>query len=476
MRLFFLVFLLFSQLLFGQDQEYPGLRLLTEEQVLSDHQILVQALSSIHPNQYLFLSEDEMLNAQGEIIRDIEKGLSNDEFHIRIRNFLRKLGCGHSVAKPSAEWYSYVKQNSHLLPFKVYLLDGELFIQEAYDRDSLLERGWKILAIDDKKTEDIYRDMLSIQEKDGITNSYSNFRIEGLFTTYYLFLYGQKESYTLTVEKDNGLVESLTIYAGKRKQISKKDEESYLFKSEMSNARFFIREEYPGTGILDIDRFNTKGYKKFYKDVFREIESRNIEHLILDLRDNGGGYFPNGNNLLKYLLNEKFYMTFNRPKLEGKKPPEARLAFWSKMTNLMFSMMPDQDKEDHRRNYSLSNKAKKKAHFDGRLYVLTNGGTFSLGSYVSTYLKHHSPAFFIGSETGGGEFGSNAVITYHLTLPESGIRVDIPYYYLDHQIERDENFGYGVQVHHEISYTIAEKLGGRDKAFEKALELIEKQK
>lgn len=140
----------------------------------------------------------------------------------------------------------------------------------------------------------------------------------------------------------------------------------------------------------------------------------------------------------------------------------------------MFNLMPDSDKEDPRRNYALKNNPKSKNHFNGDLYILTNGGTFSLGSYVSTYLKHRGDATFIGSETGGGEFGSNAVINYDLTLPESGIRVDIPYYFLDHQIPKGKNFGQGVQPDHEIKYSIEDTLNNRDKEMEKVYELLKK--
>jgi hypothetical protein len=473
MKRYFLFFiLLFSHFLFGQGISNPGQIILEKPQNLHDYEVLIQAIESIHPNQHLFLSKSQMESAKKELKNSLSRDLSTDELHLKIRQFIRKLGCGHTLAKPSADWYANIKNNTKLLPFTVYLVGGKAYFNEVYDRDSLLKRGWQILSIDDRAIDDIQKDMLAIQERDGISNAYSWHRIQRLFTTYYLFLYGQKEEYKLNVLNEKGKEEILLVHRAKREKKERKDNMDFLQEIRMNNARFYIESEDPGLGILDIDRFNSKGFKKFYKAVFKEIEERQINTLVLDLRNNGGGYFPNGNTLLKYLLKEDFKMTFNRPKLDAKKPDEAHLAFGSKMTNFLFNLIPDKEKEDPRRNYDLNNKVKSKYHFAGDLYVLTNGGTFSLGSYVSTYLKHQSDAIFIGSETGGGEFGSNAVITYKLTLPESGIRVDIPYYFLNHQIPRDDNFGRGVQVQHKTEYSISDLLQGRDKEMEKVKSIL----
>lgn len=469
---FIIFFSLFIIPLFSQDTDYPGQSTLSREQLQKDHLVLIQSLESIHPNLDLFLPSDSFKLFKKELLVGTEQGLSSDEWHVRIREFLRQIGCGHTVAKPSSAWYTYIKNNAKLLPFSVFILDGKAYINEAYDRDSLLQRGTQILAIDGRSTEEILADMLAIQERDGRTNSYSWFRIQRLFTTYYLFLNGQKESYNIRILNDQEREESLVVYPGKKKKREVSKNKSNLPEIHMKNARFYIDNDDPSLGILDIDRFSSKGFKKFYKAVFKDIEKRRIKSLVLDLRNNGGGYFPNGNNLLQYLLDEDFKMTFNRPLLEVKKPKEAHLAFGSKMTNLLFNLMPDKEKKDPRRNYALNNKIKKSYHFTGDLYVLTNGGTFSLGSYVSTYLKHRTKAVFIGSETGGGEFGSNAVIKYQLTLPESGIRLDIPYYFLNHRIPRNDNFGRGVQVDHETKYSISDLLHGRDKDMDTVKNLL----
>lgn len=471
LRYFFLL-ILFSQFVYCQPNNSLGFNeQLDREQLHREHTILFQAIESIHPNQNLFLPKDSFEFYKSKLMEGTDQGLSTDEWHIRIRQFLRKIGCGHTIARPSELWYNKVRENGNFLPFKIFIADKKAYIKTAYDRDSLLRPGMELLAIDNKSFPDIYAHMQSIQERDGTNESYEKLRIQRLFTTYYLFLYGLNEQYSLTVINNSDTIENLIIYPGKPRETPEAKPVESLVDLTANDAHFYIAAENPDLAILNIDGFSRKGFKKFYKNVFRELKNRNIDNLVVDLRNNSGGYFPNGNNLLKYLLNEKFNMYFNHPKLERKMPAEVSLTFSSRMTNMLFNLMPDRDRDDPRRNYELKIKPNTKYGFDGTLYVLINEGTFSLGSYVSTYLKKNEKALFIGSETGGGEFGSNALIRYNLDLPESGIRVVIPYYFMDHKIEKNDHWGSGVLPDYNIKYGIDDLLSGRDKVMEKAVEL-----
>ena len=56
--------------------------------------------------------------------------------------------------------------------------------------------------------------------------------------------------------------------------------------------------------------YDTRKFKKTYKAIFKEIDEAGVDHLVIDLRGNGGGYFPNGNYFLRYLMREKFSYHF----------------------------------------------------------------------------------------------------------------------------------------------------------------------
>jgi C-terminal processing protease CtpA/Prc len=63
--------------------------------------------------------------------------------------------------------------------------------------------------------------------------------------------------------------------------------------------------------------------------------------------------------------------------------------------------------------------APKPNRFDGKLYVLTNGGSFSASCILSSNLKNSSRAVFVGEETGGTYNGTVAGTMPLLELPNS---------------------------------------------------------
>ena len=84
-----------------------------------------------------------------------------------------------------------------------------------------------------------------------------------------------------------------------------------------------------------------------------------------------------------------------------------------------------------------------------------------MGSKVATKLKHYTNCTVLGVETGGGESGSNAILWHTLSLPETNIRVKIPFYHLDHEVEVAEP-GRGLRPDVPVSYELEEVLNRVD--------------
>jgi hypothetical protein len=70
----------------------------------------------------------------------------------------------------------------------------------------------------------------------------------------------------------------------------------------------------------------------------------------------------------------------------------------------------------------------KEHHFNGSLYVLIDGATFSSGALFTAALKSQCKnAKFIGRETAGAEEGCNGMTIQELTLPNTKLRIDFPW-------------------------------------------------
>lgn len=441
------------QWLYGQKQ-------FSAEQLKNDFDIFSTSLQQVHPSVYRFITKDSLQQIFQQSRQQITEPQTELAFHTLLRQTIRHIRCGHTTAKPSADWYNAQIKSPKLIPLEVIFLDDQLYVKQAFEKDTLLRPGTKIKAINDRLSSNIIQEMKAIQEIDGFSTTYENTKIERLFRTYFLFLYGRSDQYKIDFLDPKGITKSTFLEGGiaKPKSSSNLDSEA-LF--QISGSTFSIAPGQANMAILDINNFTSKGYKKYYKKVFKSIRQKGIQHLVIDLRGNGGGYFPNGNTLLKYLLPQEFSMDFSRPKTKIAKNPYLKMPFSSKMTRWLFGLIPDDDKADPHRNYAINYKPKKKYGFNGQIYVLIDGGTFSMGSLVATRLKHSTDCQVIGEETGGGELGSNAVLMYELTLPETQIRIKIPYYFLIHKVD-SKIYGRGVIPQIKTNYQLEDILQNRD--------------
>ena len=455
-------FYLHGQTIYKVDKAY------TTTELLEDFDILVQNLESIHPAINEFTPKLALDAVYQKSKSSITEEMTEAQFHILVRKLIKEIGCGHTTALPSVEWYTQQKKEPKSIPLSVYVLNDGVYIKH-YTEDSLdLLTGQEIVSINNRKSGDILQMMRDIQQRDGYTQSYVDACLGRFFSVYHLFLFGGSDTYNISYKDKQGKVGEFVLQGGVKKKARTINKKASYEGTEM---RLYYDEIDNNLAILDIDAFSRKDFKKNYKYIFKELEEKQIKYLVIDLRDNYGGFFPNGNKLLKYLLPNKFVMKFSRPKNRPAKNQYAHMPFSNNMTKRMFNLMPDPDKSDPMRNHEIKYKPMKVNHFDGDVYVLTNGGTFSMGAAVTTQLKHERNAMIIGTETGGGENGSYAIINYHLMLPNTKIRVIIPYYFMDHGVTPEQK-GRGVIPDIIVDQSIEDLIMGRDKEMEVVRSLI----
>lgn len=466
MRFLCIIFLLFVDILaFGQTAEPIAEREFTPQQLRNDFAIVCQSLKEIHPSMYSFITEDSVNRLTQAISTELSHHMTELEFQVVLRKFIRHIRCGHTTARPSAEWYLEQAMDSKLLPFDVIVLDHQLFIKEAYDQEIVLTPGTEILTIDHRPSHEIIHEMWSIQEVDGFSITLEDKKIERLFKTYHLFLFGRSDEYEVEYANEKNEKQCIIVKGGVQKPKASLPTVWDEAGITTEGAKFYVHEEMDDLAVLDINNFASRGYRKFYKTVFKEINRQEINHLVIDLRGNGGGYFPNGYRLLRYLLKDTYYMKFSRPKNKLERHDYLSMGWGSRLTRRLFGLMPDKDKANPDRNYQIRYQPIKKNPYNGKLYVFIDGGSFSMGSLVASRLNRDTDAIIFGEETGGGEYGSNAILMYNLVLPETKIRIFIPYYFLNHDIAV-EMPGRGVIPNIELKYTLNDKLQQKDKEME----------
>ncbi len=120
-------------------------------------------------------------------------------------------------------------------------------------------------------------------------------------------------------------------------------------------------------------------------------------------------------------------------------------------------------------------KPKKRHHYDGKVYIVTGGNSFSATTLFASALVKQDNITVVGEETGGGAYGNSAWLIPDVTLPVTGIRFRLPLFRLVIDKTTPKN-GRGVQPEVEALPSIEAIKRNADFKVEKVMELIKKDK
>ena len=238
----------------------------------------------------------------------------------------------------------------------------------------------------------------------------------------------------------------------------------------MSHAQLFLPDSLPATGLLQIESFDRKKHRSFFKDVFKLLEKRKVEHLIVDLRDNGGGNRKSAARLLTHLIEEPFYYTLQRAKGKKRKhiPKGIRFLQFLKFDIGNFYRAKNQNGQ---KIFTYKSKPSKLV-FRGRIFVLTDGGTASSSGVVASNLQQKAQAMVVGQESGGGAFWNNGGSFPQITLPNSKMKIKIPLFRLMHDFANEQSPNQPIQPDMPIRYLPIQKVNKTDLELKKIKEVI----
>jgi len=473
---FSLLFILIYWNSFSQKKEFDFQKKYSVNQILEDINYTEKYLTKFHPDPYKYISKDSLHAFILNVKSKIDSPLTEMQTRFHIKRIITKIGCGHTDVSASKKYIKAVtKVNRPILPLNVFITDSShVIVLNNLTTDSTIKAGDEILGIDNRPAKQILNTIYSIYPSDGYNKTHKKQGIRyNLFKYYYSFCYGFKLDYLVKIKHhDNSISKyKLTAISSLKDTLilPKKDSVNYIRKTQTCSYSI-IQDDKP-IAVIDVNAFRGRHWYRFFRKSFKDIKHKNIEHLVIDLRDNGGGQVAYGMNLLSYLISKPTKLSFDR------KPNLLPLNFRFKMdifTRItpLFLCLRFQDipKNGRFRHYVISFPKKRNA-FKGQIYVLINGKSFSMSGVDATYLKYKSNAIIIGEETGANIAGSNAVINGNFVLPNSKIRVNVPVYHIYHDVDV-MNKGYGLMPDYPSYYTKDNILKREDIDLKKVLELV----
>lgn len=472
----------------AQKNNYQADALIGVEQLKEDFKVLHLTVGLGHPAWGHYYPVDSMETWFRQTNAQITEPMTEQAFLKLLYPLIAKLGCGHTRLQNSRAFIKTQKQKDdqdikrQYPPVQLMLAEGKLWVRSVTSPDSqLIAVGAEVLAIDGRTAAEITSALFQRVTSDGYNQTQQERTFNLRFDAYYRFHFGDQESFSIKKVSPAGdtatvdlrantatLAERLALRSKERKKRLKKGK--VIVEKKGYHLRLMEGEEQ--TAIMDIRGFRQRRGKKFYRDAFRYLRKANIEHLVIDLRDNGGGAVKDAGRLLSYLLTEESNLqAYKKWKEHPYEKYFRQKHIYKFIVPLILPFYFKSKKTGETITLKMPLKPRQKNHFDGKVYVLHNGRTFSASVLVGAYLREQNRATFIGQETGGGHTGTNAFLMPQLELPHSKVRLIFPLYTIEHQISA-EDIGRGLMPDYEIQYTLDDVLKNKDLELEKVKALI----
>lgn len=330
---------------------------------------------------------------------------------------------GHCLLFPSEEFRTTADTVKGFFPFRIHYDDGAFYVtMDLSDSENAFSNGkLPIEAINGIPADSIYHAALRSLPREGNNLQYPNWILEKYFYEYYSYIYGHPETFQLSTTcriddklfEDCVLVEIPAVTKDTLVERRKKRYPDYPMTLARDKGLSFTRYDSLDAAVLSLFTWDKTILRKVYGIRFKDSINAymqaaiddSIGTLILDLRNNQGGFMMYGVYVMRWLMDS----TFNYiDKIERVHRTSSNERIYKSVNTGRFKSV-----KPYKHNYV------------GNVIILTNGGTFSNSSIFTTQMQRYGRAVVMGEETGGSSSQLTGSFGVHrpLIMPNSKIEL-----------------------------------------------------
>ena len=456
---------------FNPQEKFPAdsLRIWTKE--------LMTGIEVGHPGFYRYTTKKQFDRIIDSTTQTIEGSLNTIEYYRKLKPLIAQIGCLHTGVALSEDYSNYLEETYSLLPLQVFIDENKsLFISENLSNNKELQTKSKIISINGKSSAEILRLLLKAIPSDGYNETLKIRLLNYRFASWYQSAIECTNSFEVQVLQNEklktfqlkGTSEDRfptyeSISESNKEQLDFKIEDDIAFLKVRSFAKSTIKE-------------NGQNYKKYLKNVFKNLKEQNVKKLVIDVRNNTGGTDGNAVLLARYFFDQPFRYW---DKIEVTKETAEQITgihrlFYKKPVKIDSLYRWFKALQTNEFDY-YETQDPSKLNFTGEVYILTNGLCMSSCSDFVAILSDNNIAKVIGQETGGGFQGNTSGM-----MPENPIYgnmiMTIPIQKYTNAVDPKKNFGRGTIPNFKTYPTLEEWITKKDVEMTFIIDYLNKQK
>lgn len=445
---------------------------------LADVALLERVLSVLHPglDRYTPLAEIE---AGFQTLRDsVREGSTDGAMFLQISRQLERIRCDHTKAEYPDSLRSWRESNPSFLPVHTRIIGERLFVGASAAPG--LDRGDEILSIDGIPAATLIAEIEALISIDGATDfaradeaERSSEYLGSGIDTFMPLMHGFRTSFVFEVRATDdapvrrveapavtlGAYEALDPTGGPRD-----------FKDAVRVERLDDR-----TAVLRVDTFvnyrDPVDPDEVFGNLMQGMNASGVDHLIVDLRLNGGGSDDAAISLFRHLI-KRPTPVYQRAEVKTVPIPDDVKRAVTTWDMAALDTGPEGLERAASGMWALPGGGESvvepaRGHFAGRVTALSSRGNASGTTMLLASLQSRAGVRVVGERTGGSVEGPTAGLIVFCRLPASGITVRVPLMrsYTGLPFEP----GMGVRPEVLVERTVEGFRAGRDEILEAAL-------